>query len=174
MLALDRKKAKNKETLIKIKPYFPLILVFIYLLATTLLLKFFYHFSWATWMNFFMGGFFLVFSFFKFLNLKGFAKAYQTYDLIAEKFPLWGYLYPGIELVLGVGYLLQILLPIANLITLTVMGVSSIGVLNTLTEKKSIKCACLGTFFDLPMSKLTLFENLLMAIMSGIMLFKRV
>lgn len=154
----------------KIKSYFPLALVFIYLLATTLLLKFFYHFSWATWMNLFMGGFFLVFSFFKFLNLKGFAKAYQTYDLIANKFPFWGYIYPVIELVLGVSYLLQTHPLITNLITLTVMGVSGVGVLNALTEKRSIKCVCLGTFFDLPMSKLTLFEDLLMMIMAGIML----
>jgi hypothetical protein len=50
------------------------------------------------------------------------------------------------------------------------MGISSIGVLATLTKKKSIQCACLGTFFDLPMSKLTLFEDLLMVIMAGIML----
>lgn len=154
----------------KIKLYFPLALVFIYLGGITLLLKFFYHFSWATWMNFFMAGFFLLFSFFKFLNIKGFAKAYQTYDLVAKKLPLWGYIYPVIELVLGIGYLLQIHPLTTNLITLIVMGISSIGVLATLTKKKSIQCACLGTFFDLPMSKLTLFEDLLMVIMAGIML----
>src|ERR1700722_18931896 len=97
-------------------------------------------------MNFFMAGFFLLFSFFKFLNLQGFAKAYQTYDLIAKKFPFWGYLYPGIELVLGIGYLLQVCPLTINLISLIIMGISSLGVLIALTKKKSIQCACLGTF----------------------------
>lgn len=163
--------SKNKKNS-SLKNYFPLVLVFIYLLEITLLLKFFYHFSWESWMNFFMAGFFLLFSFFKFLNLKGFVKVYQTYDLIAKNFPLWGYFYPIIELILGVGYLLQIYPLTINLITLVVMGISSVGVLTALTKKKSIQCACLGTFFDLPMSKVSFFEDLLMMIMAGIMLIK--
>ena len=52
-------------------------------------------------MNFFMAGFFLVFSFFKFLNLKGFVKVYQTYDLIAKKIPFYGYHYKGAALLPG-------------------------------------------------------------------------
>jgi hypothetical protein len=123
-------------------------------------------------MNFFMAGFFLVFSFFKLLNLRGFAKAYQTYDPVAKKVPLYGYLYPGIELILGLGYLVQIYPLVINLITFIVMGISSVGVLASLAQKKTIQCACLGTFFDLPMSKLTLFEDLLMMGMAGIVLIK--
>jgi len=83
------------------------------------------------------------------------------------------YLYPVIELVLGIGYLLQVYPLTVNLISLIVMGISSFGVLIALTKKKSIQCACLGTFFNLPMSKATLFEDLLMVIMSGIMLVKQ-
>ncbi|MCE8162708.1 MAG: heavy-metal-associated domain-containing protein [Candidatus Moeniiplasma glomeromycotorum] len=156
----------------KIKIYYPLGLIFLYLLGITLLLKNFYQWNWYSWMNFFMAGFFLIFSFFKLLDLQGFFKVYQTYDLIAKKLPLYGYLYPIIELILGLGYLVQIYPLVVNLITFIIMGVSSIGVLISLTKKKSIQCACLGTFFELPMSKLTLFEDLLMLGMAGIMLIK--
>jgi len=52
------------------------------------------------------------------------------------------------------------------------MGISSIGVLSVLTKKKSIQCACLGTFFNLQMSKVSFFEDLLMVIMAGTMLIK--
>ena len=38
-------------------------------------------------MGHFMGGFFLVFSFFKLLNLSGFADAYRTYDVLAKVWP---------------------------------------------------------------------------------------
>jgi inner membrane protein involved in colicin E2 resistance len=39
------------------------------------------------WMQYFMSGFFLVFSFFKLLNLKGFAESYVMYDVLAKRIP---------------------------------------------------------------------------------------
>jgi len=42
------------------------------------------------WMNHFMAGFFLVFSFFKLLNLKGFAESYSMYDIVAKHWNGWG------------------------------------------------------------------------------------
>jgi hypothetical protein len=119
-----------------------------------------------------MAGFFLTFSFFKFLNLKGFAKAYQSYDLIAKKFHFYGYIYPLIEFFLGLSYLLQIFPLMTNVINLLVMIISSAGVLVSLIKGKRIQRARLGTFFDLPMSTLTLWEDLLMVVMSSMMLFK--
>lgn len=53
-------------------------------------------------MSVFMGGLFLVFSFFKMLDMKGFAYSYITYDIIAKKWEPWGYIYSFTELVLGV------------------------------------------------------------------------
>jgi len=41
--------------------------------------------SWHSVMLDFMAGFFLVFSFFKLLDLRGFADAYQSYDIIARR-----------------------------------------------------------------------------------------
>ncbi len=121
-------------------------------------------------MRFFMGGFFVSFSFFKFLDLEGFASAYQNYDLIAAKFKTWGYVYPFVELCLGMSYILNYNPFITNIITLVVMGISSIGVIKAVTNKREIQCACLGTGFNLPMTTVTIIEDLGMVIMAGIMI----
>jgi len=47
--------------------------------------------------------------------------------------------------------------------------VSIIGVLQSVTNKRKIKCACVGAMFNLPMSTITIIEDLLMIGMSGIM-----
>ncbi|CAM6000172.1 unnamed protein product [Sphagnum balticum] len=53
------------------------------------------------WMRHFMAGFFLVFSFFKLLNLKTFADGYAKYDLLAMRWKPYGFIYPFCELALG-------------------------------------------------------------------------
>jgi hypothetical protein len=50
------------------------------------------------------------------------------------------------------------------------MGVSIIGVLQSVWNKRKIQCACLGAVFNLPMSTVTVIEDALMIAMSGIML----
>ncbi|MGL4232895.1 MAG: heavy-metal-associated domain-containing protein [Casimicrobium sp.] len=151
--------------------YKPLLLIVGFLLLVTLLI----HSrmpgrSWHEWMNDFMAGFFLVFSFFKLLNLSNFAQAYRGYDLIAAKSMAYAYAYPFIELALGVAYLIRWNPVITNWITLVVMLVSAAGVLNALRKRQLIECACLGTVFKLPMSKVTLIEDLSMAAMAAAML----
>ena len=123
------------------------------------------------WMNHFMGGFFLAFSFFKFLDLKGFAESYKMYDIVAKRIPFWAYLYPFVELGLGLSFLSNIFPLFTNSITFIVMTISIIGVLQAVLNKKKIQCACLGAVFNLPMSTITIIEDALMILMSGIMVF---
>src|SRR5688500_15968969 len=82
-----------------IETYKPILLIFAYITGASLLVEAINReFLWMRWMNNFMAGFFLVFSFFKLLNLKGFADTYATYDIIAKKWHAWGYVYAFIEL----------------------------------------------------------------------------
>jgi copper chaperone CopZ len=117
-------------------------------------------------MNNFMGGFFIVFSFFKFLDLKGFAESYSMYDIVAMKIKPYGFVYPFIELALGVSYLTAFNPTLTNTATIIVMGISSIGVINSVMNKQKIQCACLGAVFNLPMSTVTIIEDLLMVAMA--------
>lgn len=118
------------------------------------------------WMTHFMAGFFLVFGTFKLFDLKGFQEAYRTYDVLAARVPFYGYLYPFLELILGFLYLFEISLKVTLYATLVLMGVSSIGVIKALLHKKAIQCACLGTTLNLPMSTLTVVEDVGMAAMA--------
>ena len=117
-----------------------------------------------------MGGFFIAFSFFKMLDVKGFADAYRTYDLVAKAWPGYGFIYPFIEFGLGIGYLANLNPWVVNGVTVVVMAVSLAGVLRAVFSKRAIRCACLGTVFQLPMSTVTIIEDGLMLVMATVML----
>lgn len=155
-----------------LETYRPILLVFGYITGVTLLVQLVGSgsFNWMQWMNHFMAGFFLVFSFFKLLNLKGFAESYAMYDVVAMKIKGYGYVYAFIELGLGIAYLTGFNPFITNLVTAIVMTVSIIGVLKSVLNKQKIKCACLGDVFNLPMSTITIIEDALMIAMSVLML----
>ena len=148
--------------------YFPLLLVLFYLLGVVAAVEYASGtFDAMRAMGHFMAGFFLVFSFFKLLDVRAFADAYGSYDIVAARWPLYGYLYPFIELGLGVAYLTHAAPFATNAVTLLVMGVSAVGVVKALVAKRKIRCACLGTVFNLPMSRVTLIEDGLMIAMAG-------
>ncbi len=154
------------------KQFFPLLVVFSVISAFTFL-------RWLVSMNRnvilathdFMGAFFLVFGGLKLLDWKGFADAYSTYDLLAKRSRSYAYAYPLIELGLGFLYLVRWNPILVSWITLVVMSFSSIGVIKALRSGRKIQCACLGTRFKIPMTKITLIEDLLMAFMAAGMIF---
>jgi len=121
-------------------------------------------------MRYFMAGFFLTFSFFKMLDLSAFAETYAMYDVIAMRFKNWGYIYTFIEFGLGITFLVNFQPYYISILTLVVMSISIIGVLRAVLNKKKIQCACLGAVFNLPMSTITITEDALMILMSGIMI----
>lgn len=128
-------------------------------------------------MAYFMGGFFTVFSFFKFLNLPGFVRSFKMYDPMAKYIPGWGWAYPFVELLLGMIYLFNFFphpssswswLP--HVLTILIMGTGLIGVIRSVYKKNKIICACLGTVFNLPMTKVTIVEDAVMLAMAIFML----
>jgi len=161
----------NEQARSWFETYKPIVLIFFYIsLVTILIQNTNHHFDYMQAMQHFMAGFFLVFSFFKMLNLKGFAESYRMYDVLARKIPTWGYVYAFLELGLGISYLLNFNPLVTNFITFIVMSVSIIGVLQSVLNKKKIQCACLGSVFNLPMSTVTIIEDGLMIVMSLAML----
>ena len=120
-------------------------------------------------MNGFMGLFFCFFAFFKLLDVPAFAKGYRGYDIPAKYFPIWGYIYPFVELSLGVLYLLNIQPFWTNLAVIIILGISIIGVIQSVLKKREIHCVCLGTGFNLPMSQVTIIEDATMILMAIMM-----
>ena len=165
--------ATAEENISWFQTYKPILLIGVFITSTTLLLEWTKGaFDLQSWMMHFMAGFFLVFSFFKFLDLGGFADSYSSYDIIAKKWHSWGYIYAFIELALGLVYLTGFQPAVAGIVTLIVMIISIIGVLQSVLNKRKIQCACLGAVFKLPMSTITIIEDALMIAMSTGMLWE--
>ncbi|SDN93083.1 Copper chaperone CopZ [Rhodoferax sp. OV413] len=146
--------------------YRPLLLILAYILGASMLVQGAQVHGMET-MRYFMAGFFLVFSFFKLLDVPAFADAYAGYDLLARRWRPWGHIYPYVELALGVAYLANFAPLWTNAVTLVVMGFSAIGVIGAVLDKRAIRCACLGTVFQLPMSTVTIIEDVGMVLMAA-------
>ena len=167
--------SSNKSTLkidqeqSKLQQLKPLLIILTYISVASILMN---YKNWSSneAMLDFMGLFYIVFSFFKMLDLKGFPESFRMYDPLAKRLPIYGRIYPFIETGLGLMLLMRYEVKIALIITLFVLGVTTIGVTKTLLDKKSIRCACLGTVLKLPMTEATFIENIIMIVMAISML----
>ena len=158
---------KNEKS--KFQQLKPLLLILTYIFIASILM------NYKNWnpneaMLDFMGLFYIVFSFFKMLDLKGFPESFKMYDPLAKRLPTYGKVYPFIETGLGLMLLMRFEVKIALIITLFVLGVTTAGVTKTLLDRKSIRCACLGTVLNLPMTEATFIENVIMIVMAISML----
>lgn len=160
--------AEQESAQKKWKQLRPLFIIFTYVIFGSILLSAGKELS--VYMSNFMGLFYLVFSMFKFLDYTSFPQSFQQYDPIAKRIAGYGWLYPFIEVGLGVLFLTKIQLNVALWTTLIVLGSTTIGVVSQLRKKERVQCACLGTVLDLPMTEATLIENSIMLIMALAML----
>jgi copper chaperone CopZ len=173
----------EEETPSFLQTYRPLLMIVAYILAGSVLVQLGQHaghgmslsnsISAHETMRYFMAGFFLTFSFFKLLDIAAFANAYAGYDLLAARCQGWGYVYPFVELALGLAYLANFQPTFTNWATLLIMGFSAIGVIRAVMSQTKIQCACLGTVFKLPMSTVTIIEDVGMVFMAAAMLFRK-
>ncbi len=163
---------KNKETKTSFQDYLPLVCI---ILAALFGAYAFSHrliqFSWKIYGSLFMGLFFLQLSLFKFFDLKGFAKGFVLYDFVSQKFPPYAYFYPFIELLLSFLYLASWVFYLTNILTIIVMGVSALGVIRAVASHRDISCACMGTVIKVPLTTVSIIENLGMGLMAFFMLF---
>ena len=153
----------------KAKQLYPLGLIFLFLIGGTLIIHY-PTFVIRDVLPDFMGLFFVVFSFFKYLDLSGFQSSFRRYDPLAKAIPFYAWLYPFLELSLGVLFLMRLELQLALWLTVAILGITTIGVVKVLLSKKEIECACLGSVLKLPMTEATLIENALMIAMAVWML----
>lgn len=153
-----------------IRNFMPLIIIFTIIILFVAAKQWYQGYEFHAAMYDFMGAFFIVFGSFKIINLQGFAEAYAIYDLVAQRIPMYAYIYPFLEFGLGLLYMTRMFLTYANIATVILMVVSALGVARELSKKRTIVCACLGTVFKIPMTYVTLLEDVLMAIMALLML----
>lgn len=150
--------------------YTPLIVVVSLILLTSFLISFSNGFEIKDLIKNFMIGFFMVFGGFKLMDLKGFSEGYSTYDLLAQRFFTYGYIYPFIEIFFAVFMILNIFPVYILYFEVVVMAFSGLGVLVKLLKKEKFQCVCLGTFLKVPLTKVTLIEDFGMAFLAALLI----
>jgi copper chaperone CopZ len=163
--ALGETKPNEAEPFVLSK-YIPLILLFGLSAGVPLLNVIINHAGFDHWMYQFMGATLISLSYFKLIDLPKFAEAFSTYDPVAMKFYKYGYVYPFFELTAGIGFILSIGVEALSVLVILILIPTTLGVLKALREKRKFQCACLGTAFNLPLTKVTIAENILMIAMS--------
>ncbi len=152
------------------KKFLPLIIIFSVIVLFTGITTYIHGFTVEFAMRMMMGSFFAIFGAFKIFNLTAFADAYSTYDILAKRSRVYAFIYPFLEILIAVLYLSDIGGIYRDIFTFLLMTISSVGVVQKLRLKEEIPCACLGMVFKLPMTKVTLFEDVLMAVEAFIMI----
>jgi hypothetical protein len=125
------------------------------------------------WMRWFMGGFFIVFGSFKLIGYEMFINMFPDYDLLAKRSKIYTYFYPFIELFLGMLYIFNLAGIYRDSFTLIIMTIGALGVAKKLKDSGPIMCACLGNVIKLPLSTVTLLEDVVMAAMAFMLLVER-
>ena len=121
----------------------------------------------------FMGVFFIVFAAFKLYNLKEFAYGFKSYEIMKDKSVAWGYVYPFIQVLFGVLYLVGFGSGVLDGIVFVWSAFGAYVVLLTLRKKGDIHCVCLGNVIKLPLSTISFVEDFGMALMALAMLILR-
>ena len=164
-------KVRQKGRGAKWSDYLPLVVLVLLTMLAAAAKQAAYAGGWDTmaWMRDFMGFFLVVFSMFKFFNLSGFADGFRMYDLLANR--PYAYLYPFLELGLGLGFLANWQPVIVSTATILLLVFGSLGVFRALWKGLDLECACMGTVLKVPLSTVALVEDLGMAAMAGAMLY---
>jgi hypothetical protein len=169
------KVSENKFSILKfiqnIKKFLPLILVFSLVLIFTLLHMFVYGTDIHVFMQYFMAGYFLIFGGLKVINWKKFVTSYRAYDALAAKSAVYAYFYPALEVGLGVIYYLGLASLLVHICVGMLMTQKAYSVYRKLESGDKVICACLGGFFSIPITRVTLVEDAFMSLMALYMAF---
>jgi|TARA_B110000263_G_scaffold141741_1_gene123046 copper chaperone CopZ len=159
------KKKKNK-LLNYIKTYKPILLALFFVILLAFISSIEESFTYKKFFRLYMGYFFIIFSFLKLQNINQFAISFSKYDPISKKYFKFGVIYPFLELFLGILFILNFFGLFINILTIIIFIPQTIGIIIKLRNNEKISCACVGTSIEIPISNLTILENLIMCLMA--------
>jgi hypothetical protein len=147
---------------VKVLLYKPLIIITLISLFAALEMAFY---DVMPFMNALMGLFLIFLAALKFFDTKGFAEVFSKYDPLAARVKGYAYVYPFIELGLGVMYFAGSYPLMTNILLIVVFAINTVGVMKVIRGGAAVKCGCAGAGFNLPVGRVTLAENLIMIAM---------
>ncbi|MDB2681031.1 glutaredoxin [Opitutales bacterium] len=103
----------------------------------------------------------------KLQDLKGYATGFVQYDLLAQRYVPYAYVYAFIEASGGALMIAGLFTWIVAPIVLLVSGIGAISIIKAVyIEKRDLKCACVGGDSSVPLGFISLTENLMMVAMA--------
>ena len=163
-----KKREKNRG--VQFKDYWPLFSLIMIAAAAGGAITWHVQGGFVQWIHYFMGLFLCCFAMLKIFNLSAFADGFQMYDLIATRSRIYAYIYPFIELGLGLSFLSFLAPTVTYATTTIVMAIGTVGVVIALRKDLDINCPCMGSVLDVPLSTVTLTEDIGMGLMAVMML----
>lgn len=108
-------------------------------------------------------GFVLVnFALVKLVDIDAFVDRFSKYDIISKRTRLYGYVFPLIELGIGLAFLGAYNPMLTSWVLLIVGIISVVGVLTQFKNRETMNCACMGGVGNVPLGVVTVAENALM------------
>ena len=150
--------------------YQPLILMSCIVLAFALGHIAFYGWSEHVFMQYLMAGYFIFFGALKIVGWSGFVESYRQYDDLAKRSRLYARLYPLLEVGIGMAYYVGVQWLPFDIFVGLLMAQKAFSTWRTVRHGAIVQCACLGSFFSIPVTRVTVFEDLLMAVMAFYMI----
>lgn len=109
-----------------------------------------------------MGTILILFGILKLYDINTFSSIFQKYDIISKIFPIYSYIYPFLEIYLGLNFITNTNIKYTQLLTKNLMMISILSVIISLHLGEKLRCGCMGSFFHIPLSYVTISENLYM------------
>ena len=104
----------------------------------------------------------------KLQDVDRFATMFLNYDLLAKRWPPYGYIYPFAELGAGLLMLAGVLSWLSIPVALFIGGVGAVSVFKAVyVDRRKLKCACVGGASTVPLGFVSLTENVMMVAMAA-------
>lgn len=109
----------------------------------------------------------------KLQDVRSFSTMFLNYDLLAQRWVRYGYIYPFGEGLAGLLMIAGVLMWIAIPVALFIGSIGAFSVFKAVyIDKRELKCACVGGDSNVPLGFISLTENVMMVAMALWMLFK--
>jgi glutaredoxin len=103
----------------------------------------------------------------KLQNIETFSSMFLGYDLLAQRWVRYAYLYPFAEALAGILMIAHALVWLSAPVALFIGGIGAVSVVKAVyIDRRELKCACVGGGGNVPLGFLSLTENLMMVAMA--------
>lgn len=149
----------------KKRTYSPIVAIFSTTFLTSLALhwQFYNQFISMQLTMWFIAFSMIILAVLKLRDLESFSNQFLGYDLLAQKFVPYAYIYPFAEVIAGIGMLVSQYQIYVAPISIFIGTIGAISVINAVyIQNRELKCACVGGNSNVPLGFISLVENLMM------------